>query len=65
LDLDYPADKVHTSASDSWSGWRNHRSPTVQDSCRADEWNVYKCHAFDVGGPVEITEHTLDGEAFL
>jgi hypothetical protein len=65
LDLNYPVDKVHTRDSDSWSGWRNHRLPTVLDNCRADKRNIHKCRAVDVGGPVEITEHTLDGEAFL
>jgi hypothetical protein len=50
--------------SDSWSGWRNHRSPSYEENYRADDGEVMQCRAFYGNYSEDITEHTLDGTAF-
>jgi hypothetical protein len=66
LDLDYPVDKEPISAAEMWSRWRNHRSPDSVD-IRLDTIRLLlqvQCRASRFSRLVDITEHTLDGEAF-
>ena len=64
LDLDYPVDAEPISASELWSKWRNYRPR--RPWWVSDEINQAKHATCSIMlGSVDITEHTLDGEAFL
>jgi hypothetical protein len=65
LDLDYPIDKEVISAPQSWSRWRNHRSPGWKDNRQADKGVIPQCRSSRMDHSVHITEYTLDGKAFL
>lgn len=65
LDLDHPMEKRPISSLESWKSHLLIGKERWESSSRNDDGHIWQCSAFRFTRLVDVTEHTLDGKAFL